>query len=143
MSIFEDVEVENTAILDESSYGDEESVVVLPKRDEAIETSILNYMVKGWDDGEYSVGKLKSEFEGYLRGYHNNFLLDFRNFCDEACRSHMREVENPSLPNLLKELSVTFCAKVYSYFFDIHKSMLLRYFSLLSKCYQLAATKSK
>ena len=60
MSIFEDREQENTAILDESTYGEEETVVVLPKKDENSETSILNYMEKGWEDGEYSVGKLKS-----------------------------------------------------------------------------------
>ena len=44
MSIFEDRDLENTAILDESTYADEEVVVVLPKRDEAVEISILNYM---------------------------------------------------------------------------------------------------
>lgn len=81
--------------------------------------------------------------EGYLRGYHNNFILDFRNFCDEACRNHGREKDNPSLPNLLKELSVPFCAKVYSYFFDIHKSILLRYFALVQKCFQFSTQKSQ
>ena len=117
--------------------------MVLPKKDENSEASILNYMEKGWEDGEYSVGKLKSEIEGFLKGYHYNFILDFRNFCDEACKNHEREIENPSLPNLLKELSVTFCAKVYNYFFDIHKSILLRYFSLTQKCFQFAIKKSK
>ena len=50
-------------------------------------------------------------------------------------------MENPNLPNLLREMSITFCAKVYSYFFDIHKSILLRYFSLIQKCFKFITEK--
>ncbi len=60
-------------------------------------------------------------------------MLDFRNFCDEICKKNEREVENPSLTNLLKEISIVFCVKVYNYFFDIHKSMFLRFFFLNRK----------
>lgn len=63
-------------------------------------------------------------------------MLDFRNFCDEICKKYERNVDNPSLSNLLGEISITFCSKVYGYFFDIHKSMILRFFSLCKKVFE-------
>lgn len=64
-------------------------------------------------------------------------MLDFRNFCDEACKKGERHVDNPSLTNLLKFITVQFSAKVDIYFFDIHKSILLRYFSVTRKVLEL------
>ena len=68
-----------------------------------------------------------------MRGLHQKYLLEFRNFCNEACQRNNKEVDNPSLPNLLKEMSVSFCSKTFSYFFDVHKSMLLRVASVYGK----------
>lgn len=70
-----------------------------------------------------------------LKNKHNIFMLDFRNFCDEVCRKYSKNVDNPSLSNLLKEISITFCSKAFGYFFDIHKSMILRFFSLSRKIF--------
>lgn len=70
-------------------------------------------------------------------------MLDFREFCDEVCKKNERVIDNPSLTNLLKEISILFCAKVYTYFFDIHKSMILRYFSICKKVYDFISEVSK
>lgn len=70
-------------------------------------------------------------------------MLDFREFCDEVCKKNERVIDNPSLTNLLKEISILFCSKVYTYFFDIHKSMILRYFSICKKVYDFISEVSK
>ena len=48
------------------------------------------------------MGKLKSDIDTFLKSKHSSFILDFRNFCDEVCKKYERNVENPSLTNLLK-----------------------------------------
>lgn len=117
--------------------GEQDSTAVIPKKDEAIEATIIQYVKKGWEDGEYAVGKFKNDIDTLLKSKHNSFMLDFRNFCDEVCKKGERHVENPSLANLLKFVTIQFCAKVDTYFFDIHKSLLLRYFSVTRKVLQL------
>lgn len=74
----------------------------MPKKDDQVELSIIEYIRKGWKDGEYLVEKLKNDIDTFLKSKHNAFMLDFRNFGDEFCKKHERHVENPSLTNLLK-----------------------------------------
>jgi hypothetical protein len=92
-------------------------------------------MRKGWREGEYSIIKLKKDIDLFLKNIHNSFMLDFRDFCDEICKKYNKEIDNPNLSNLLKNISISFCIKVYNYFFDIHKSIILRYFSLVKKVF--------
>jgi hypothetical protein len=92
-------------------------------------------MKKGWREGEYSITKLKKDIDAFLKNIHNAFMLDFRDFCDEVSKKYNKDIDNPNLSNLLKNISIIFCTKVYNYFFDIHKSMILRYFSLVKKVF--------
>lgn len=55
---------------------------MLPKKEDGVEMGIVEYVRKGWGDGEYSVGKLKADLDTLLKSKHNSFMLDFRNFCD-------------------------------------------------------------
>jgi hypothetical protein len=100
-------------------------------------------MKKGWKEGEYSINKLKRDIDLFLKSKHNAFMLDFRNFCDEVSKKYNKDIDNPNLSNLLRNISITFCSKVYSYFFDIHKSIILRYFSLSKKVFMFLLEESK
>jgi hypothetical protein len=92
-------EQEGTVILDESTIVEDDLVVDQVKLSLQVDSEqlILKNIVRGWNEGEYAVGGLKSLIEKHVKTLHMRFLDDFRDFCDKFLKTHERQVSNPCL----------------------------------------------
>jgi hypothetical protein len=88
------------------------------------EQLIFENFKRGWAEGEYTVGALKAKIDAFLKNFYNNFMQDFRNYCVEMCQRFNKNVDNPSLSNMLNIMTVSICVKVFQYFNDAHKNLL-------------------
>jgi len=67
-------------ILDESTIVEDDVVIDQVKLtlQEDSELIILKNITRGWNEGEYTVGGLKSIIEKHVKSLHARFLDDFR-----------------------------------------------------------------
>jgi hypothetical protein len=67
-------------ILDESTIVEDDLMVdqVKLSLQSDSEQLILKNIMRGWNEGEYSVGGLKSVIEKHIKSLHTKFLNDFR-----------------------------------------------------------------
>ena len=91
---------------------------------------MVENVVSGWREGEYSAGSLRAACEKLVRERHARFLADWRTFALQThARLDRKKIENPSLANVLREATVPFCAKTAVHYADMLRPALLRAFS--------------
>ena len=61
------VDADGTVILDESVLMEEETGVLQVEFDDPREKEIVENMLAGWREGEYSVGQLKAAFDRFIK----------------------------------------------------------------------------
>jgi hypothetical protein len=96
------------------------------------EEEIVENVVGGWREGEYSTGSIKAAFDKFVKERHLRFSSDCRNFCFQSyLREERKKIENPNLVNLMQQMNIFFCVKAFIYYADMYRSLLTRCFSLV------------
>ena len=125
--------MEGTVILDQSVLEEETGGLNI-KLVEEKEKQIVSNVVTGWRDGDYATGSIKAAFDKFIKERHHLFLSDCRNFCFQAYIKQQRQkIENPNLVNLMQQMNIFFCSKVFLYSGDMYRTLLTRSFSLVSR----------
>lgn len=130
----EEKEAEGTVILDESVLVEEEAGGggFEARLGGAAEAAVLENILGGWREGEYTAGSLRAACEKLVRERHLRFLADCRGFAFQThLRLERRKIENPSAANLLREATVPFCTKSFLYYADMFRTLLSRAFSVV------------